>query len=118
MEFFKKNKKLLTILLSLIVFVVYFISTDPDMRLLSDMPFGVQIVLLFGIFALAMPIIAFLEIHTDIYTDELVKDQAKVVDKASESPVGAGLILVSKSIVLLSYALIISAIIFSVKDII
>lgn len=118
MGILKKHKKLLTILLSIIVFAGYFIITDPDTKILQDMSFGVQIVLILGIFALAMPTIAFMEIHTDIYTDDIVKDQDRIIEKAMEQSSGAGLLLLSKAITLLSYSIIIAAIIISVKDII
>ncbi len=118
MEFFRKHKKLLTILFSIVVFTSYFIITDPDARILQEMSFGVQIVLILGVFALAMPIIAFMEIHTDIYTDDLVGNEKAVKSKAMEESGGAGLILLSKAITLLSYAIILAAIIISVKDII
>lgn len=118
MEFFRKYKKLLTILFSIVVFTSYFIITDPDARVLQEMSFGVQIVLILGVFALAMPIIAFMEIHTDIYTDDLIGDEKAVRSKAIEESSGAGLILLSKAITLLSYAIILAAIIISVKDII
>jgi len=111
-------KRLITILASILVFISYFIVTDPDTKILSEMSFGIQIVLILGIFALAMPIIAFMEIHTDIYTDKLVGDEEKVRDRALEHSSGAGLILLSKAITLLSYSIIIAAIIISVKDII
>jgi hypothetical protein len=57
-------------------------------------------------------------VHTDIYTDEIVKDQPKTVSTASQNPTGAGLLLLSKSIALLAYSIVIAAIIISVKDII
>lgn len=118
MCFLRKYKRLLTILASMFVFASYFIITDPDSNILQEMTYGVQIVLILGIFALAMPIIAFMEIHTDVYTDELVGDQTNVRNKAMEQSSGAGLILLSKAITLLSYSIIIAAIIISVKDII
>lgn len=118
MNFLSKHKKLFTILASILIFVGYFVITDPDAQVLKDMSFGIQLVLILGIFALAMPIIAFMEIHTDIYTDELVGDENTVRTKAMEQSSGAGLILLSKAITLLSYSIIIAAIIISVKDII
>ena len=117
-NFFSRRKRLLTILLSIVVFVGYFIVTDPDAGVLQNLHYGVQLALILGIFALAMPVIAFLEVHTDIYTDEIVKDQPKTVNTASQNPTGAGLLLLSKSIALLAYSIVIAAIIISVKDII
>lgn len=117
-SFLSKKKRLLTILLSIVVFVGYFIVTDPDVGVLQDLHYGIQLTLILGIFALAMAVIAFLEVHTDIYTDEIVRDQAKTVDTAGQNPTGAGLLLLSKSIALLAYSIVIAAIIISVKDII
>ena len=71
-NFFSKRKRLLTILLSIVVFVGYFIITDPDAGVLQNLHYGVQLALILGIFALAMPVIAFLEVHTDIYTYKFV----------------------------------------------
>ena len=62
-------------------------------------------------------VIAFIETYTDIYTDDIAKDEKRIANVALESPEGAGYILIAKSIRILAYAIIMAAIVFSVNGI-
>lgn len=112
------SRKLVLSVLAIVMFVGYFLITDPDMEIIKELPFGTQLVLLMGIFFIGAMIIAFIETYTDIYTDDIAKDEKRIANVALESPHGAGLILIAKSIRILAYAIIMAAIVFSVNGII
>lgn len=112
------GKKVLVGLLALIMFVGYFLVTDPDTKVLEELPFGVQAVLIISIFVIAALAISFIETFTDIYTDAIAKDENVIASKARETSEGAGYVLIAKSIRILSYAIIMASLIFSVNGII
>ncbi len=112
------GKKIWLSIIAIVMFVGYFLITDPDMEIVKELPFGTQLVLLMSIFFIGAMVIAFIETYTDIYTDEIAKDERKIANAAMESPNGAGHILIAKSIRILAYAIIMAAIVFSVNGII
>lgn len=111
------NRRIVLSILAIIFFVGYFIVTDPDMDLIKELPFGTQLVLLMGMFFIGAMVIAFIETYTDIYTDDIAKDEERIANAALASPQGAGLVLIAKSIRILAYAIIMAAIVFSVNGI-
>lgn len=111
------NRRIVLSILAIIFFVGYFIVTDPDMDLIKELPFGTQLVLLMGMFFIGAMAIAFIETYTDIYTDDIAKDEERIANAALASPQGAGLVLIAKSIRILAYAIIMAAIVFSVNGI-
>lgn len=111
------NRRIVLSILAIIFFVGYFIITDPDMDLIKELPFGTQLVLLMGMFFIGAIVIAFIETYTDIYTDDIAKDEERIANAALASPNGAGLVLIAKSIRILAYAIIMAAIVFSVNGI-
>ncbi len=112
------GKKIWLSIIAIVMFVGYFLITDPDMEIVKELPFGTQLVLLMSIFFIGAMVIAFIETYTDIYTDEIAKDERKIANAAMESPNGAGQILIAKSIRILAYAIIMAAIVFSVNGIV
>lgn len=116
-KFVGRHKRILTILSSVLIFFAYFILTDPDARIITDLRYGKEAVYILSIFAVSMMTIAFLEVHTDIYTDEIVSKQTTTVNKAASEATGAGLLMLAKAVTILAYALVVSAAILTVKDV-
>lgn len=112
------SKKVILLVIAMVLFVAYFIVTDPDANVIQNLPFGSQLVMLFSIFFIAALAIAFIETYTDIFTDEIAKDESRVATKANESPEGAGSVLIAKSLRILSYAIILAALVISVRGIV
>jgi hypothetical protein len=111
------NKRSITLVVSFCMFILYFMLTDPDANLVSNLPFGVQIVLLLSILILSALCITFMETFTDIYTDEIAADEKDLAKMASNTSEGSGLVLQAKSIRLLAYAIIIGTVIISTSAI-
>ena len=111
------GRKIVLSVLAIVMFVGYFLLTDPDMEIIKELPFGTQLVLLMSMFFIGAMIIAFIETYTDIYTDDIAKDEKRIANVALESPEGAGYILIAKSIRILAYSIIMAAIVFSVNGI-
>ena len=112
------SRRIVLSLLAVVMFVGYFLITDPDMEIIKELPFGTQLLLLMSMFFMGAMIIAFIETYTDIYTDDIAKDEKRIANAALESPEGAGYILIAKSIRILAYAIIMAAIVFSVNGIV
>ena len=112
------SKRVVLSILAIVMFIGYFLITDPDMEILKELPFGTQLVLLMSIFFIGAMVIAFIETYTDIYTDDIAKDEKRIASVALESPEGAGYILIAKSVRILAYAIIMAAVIFSVNGIV
>lgn len=116
-KFFGRNKRIITILSSILIFFAYFILTDPDARIITDLKYGKEAVFLLSVFAVSMMTIAFLEVHTDIYTDEIVSKQTATVNKAASEATGAGLLMLAKAVTILAYAIVVAAAILTVRDV-
>lgn len=112
------SRRIVLSILAIVMFIGYFLITDPDMEILKELPFGTQLVLLMSIFFIGAMVIAFIETYTDIYTDDIAKDEKRIASVALESPEGAGYILIAKSVRILAYAIIMAAVIFSVNGIV
>ena len=112
------SRKIILSILAIVMFVGYFLLTDPDMEIIKELPFGTQLVLLMSMFFIGAMIIAFIETYTDIYTDDIAKDEKRIANAALESPEGSGYILIAKSIRILAYSIIMAAIVFSVNGIV
>ena len=112
------SRRIVLSLLAVVMFVGYFLITDPDMEIIKELPFGTQLLLLMSMFFMGAMVIAFIETYTDIYTDDIAKDEKRIANVALESPEGAGYILIAKSIRILAYAIIMAAIVFSVNGIV
>ena len=114
----KVSKKALLLLASLLMFVGYFLVTDPDTKLIQELPFGAQLVMLMPIFVIGALSIAFIETYTDIYTDDIAKDEGEIAKQARNTAEGAGLVLIAKSIRIFAYAVILAALIVSINGIV
>lgn len=112
------SRRIVLSLLAVVMFVGYFLITDPDMEIIKELPFGTQLLLLMSMFFIGAMIIAFIETYTDIYTDDIAKDEKRIANAALESPEGSGYILIAKSIRILAYSIIMAAIVFSVNGIV
>lgn len=113
--FKKVSKRALLLLMALVMFIGYFLATDPDAKLIQELPFGAQLVMLMPIFVIGALAIAFIETYTDIYTDDIAKDEKEIARIARNTSEGAGSILIAKSIRIFAYALIVAALIVSVN---
>ena len=111
------SRRFILSVLAIVMFVGYFLITDPDMEIIKELPFGTQLVLLMGMFFIGAMVIAFIETYTDIYPDDIAKDEERIANVALESPRGAWLVLIAKSIRILAYAIIMAAIVFSFNGI-
>lgn len=113
----KKSKRIVILFLSLVMFVGYFLITDPDAKIIQELPFGSQLVMLVALFVVAALAIAFIETYTDIYTDEIAKDEGEIAKQARNTAEGAGYVLIAKSVRILAYAIVMAALIASANGI-
>lgn len=104
------KRNFLLMLISTFVLIVYMLLTDPysDNSLLDNIPYGIQLVFLVKVLILSVALITMMSYLVDTLTDKSYGiDEKVLVDKALETPVGAGNILISRAIIFLAGAIII-----------
>ena len=104
-----KRKNILMVL-STLMLVVYMLLTDPysDNSLLDNIPYGIQLVFLIKVLILSLTLITMMSYLVDLLTDTSYGvDEKILVDKAMDTPSGAGYIMISRAIIFLAGAIII-----------
>ena len=102
-------KRLLIGSISLIAFVGYFVLTDPSNKFLSNLGWGIGLILTLQIVAVALIGMFVVEILGDWYVDPVFGKEKELIEKAKEDPKAASIASLSKSLRIVSYSLIIAA---------
>lgn len=108
-SYIMKRKNILMVL-STLMLVVYMLLTDPysDNSLLDNIPYGIQLVFLIKVLILSLMLITMMSYLVDLLTDTSYGvDEKILVDKAMDTPSGAGYIMISRAIIFLAGAIII-----------
>ncbi len=104
------KRKTIILLMSLLALVVYMLMTDPfiDDPLSSNIPYGIGLVLISKVFLLSVVLITLLSYLVDAIVDKSFGvDEKLLVQKANDTPTGAGYILMARSIIILAGSIII-----------
>ena len=103
-----ETKRYLSLIVTIGLFIVYYMIIDPDTDFnVSGIP--TELLLALNIYIIAILGIYIIEFIPDFILDKIYGEGSKLVDVADNDPIGAGLLLVSKSIRLLAYGIIIAA---------
>ena len=105
----RQHKRWMIGLLSVIAFFGYFYFTDPDNKVLSNIGWGIGIILTLQIVAVSLMGLFVIEVLGDWYVDPIFGKEKELIDKAKEDPKAASIASLSKSLRILSYALIVAA---------
>jgi len=111
--FTMETKRRLTGLLIVVLFVVYYLATDPDTKIFQDLPFGSGLILTLNIFVISLMSIIMMEVLPDFIVDGIYGRERSLRDRACETSQGASSVMIAKSIRLLGYSFIIAASIIS-----
>jgi len=106
--FTAKMKRRLAMVLTIVMFVVYYLSTDPDTKIFQNLTFGTGLILTFNIFVIAMAGIILVEFMPDFFVDTIYGKEEELRVKATETPQGAGSAMIAKSIRILAYSIIVT----------
>lgn len=106
---YAKVKRFLSLVITILVFIGYYLSTDPDTKFMQNLPFGVSLILTLNIFVIAIIGIVVIEFVPDFFVDKIYGKEENLRFKAIETADGAGKAMIAKSIRILSYAIILSA---------
>lgn len=104
------KRKVLLMLISAFALIIYMLLTDPysDNSILDNIPYGIQLVFLVKVLILSLSLITMMSYLVDTLTDKSYGiDEKVLVNKAIETPAGAGNILISRAIIFLAGAIII-----------
>jgi len=107
--FTAKLKRKLAMVMTLVMFILYYLSTDPDTKIFQDLTFGTGMILTFNIFVIAMAGIMVVEFLPDFFVDTIYGKEEELRIKATETPQGAGSAMIAKSLRILAYSLIVAA---------
>lgn len=108
-------RKVLMFILSIVLLAIYMLATDPytNNSLLSDIPYGIQLVFLAKTFLLLFVMMTIMNLFTDHTLDKTYGfDELEVSKKAMETPEGAGYLMISRSIRYLAIAIIIVGVLY------
>ena len=94
---------------TVIFFVLYFISTDPDTKIFQNLPYGSTLILTLGIFVIASVGLWIVEVFYDWFLDPVYGKEKKLVEIAKQDPKASGLTLIAKSIRILAAAIMVAA---------
>ena len=106
-------KRRLSLASLLILFILYYLGTDPDTKIFQNLPFGSSLILTINIFIIAITGIIVIEFIPDYFIDVIYGKEKDLRIEASKTSQGAGYALIAKSIRLLGYGIILAASIIS-----
>jgi len=104
-----RHKRWVIGLISVLAFIGYFIVTDPSNKILSDLGWGVGLIITLQIVAVGLIGMFVVEILGDWYIDPVFGKEKELINKAKEDPKAASIASLSKSLRIVSYAVIIAA---------
>ena len=111
-------RRVLWFILSLLMLIGYLLVTDPyaNNNLLTDIPYGIQLVFVVKTFLLLFVLISMLNLFTDPSLDKTYGyDELDICKKAMQSAEGAGYLMISRSLRYISIAIIILGVLYFTK---
>ena len=97
-------------LVSAILCVAYFIVTDPDARIITDLSYGFELIFTLRIVVVSMLMCSLYSLIRLILISPENKEKEQLDAHVQNTPESVGQIMIAKSIVSLSYALIVAAV--------
>jgi len=104
-----KIKRIVSLIFIILAFIGYYIGTDPDTKVMQNLPFGISLILTFNIFIIGVVGIAIVEFIPDFIVDKIYGKEENLTDIAKHTANGAGYALIAKSIRILAYSIIFAA---------
>jgi len=93
-------------ILTVVVFILYMLSTDPDFKVINNLPFGVGLLLSLQAVFMTMLMFVVIELGLDYIMDIIYPNEPDLVKKARETSEGAGQVALAKSVRILGYCII------------
>jgi len=104
-----------TIIIAVMAFIGYYLLTDPDLGLLGNIPFGVDLVLTLNIIVFSYLLVCMVEILPDSLTDSVLGEESEnarlVISNENYSS-----LIIAKAIRILAYSIIIAAVVVSMSN--
>ena len=91
------------------LFIAYWLATDPDTHFFQNLPFGSELIILLGIYLVAIFGIIVIEFIPDYFLDVIYGKETILREEASRSDIGSGLVLIAKSLRILGYSIVLAA---------
>lgn len=107
---FLKRRRNVQLILWTVISLVLWLTTDPDLGLYQDLPFGGSVVALITTLVTALPFLLIFHIARKVLFDYASADYNKILLRALRTPIGSGLAAISLSIMMLAIGIIIAAV--------
>jgi hypothetical protein len=108
------TRKNISVLVFVALGIIYYLFTDPDLGIISNLPFGAELLIVLNIFVLSALSIALIEMAPRLFFDggELDGDERDLIRKAKNDAKAAATIYLGNSIRTVGYAIIVGATIY------
>lgn len=106
-----KNKKKVSFIIAIVMLVAYYLLTDPDLGIISNLPFGADLVIVMNIFVISAVAIVIVEVAPSLLFNGGGKDMSEkyLIDKSIVNSDGASTIYLANSIRIVGYSIIVAA---------
>ena len=107
----KNSRKHVSLLVTALMAIIYYVVTDPDMGLVENLPYGVELMMVLNVFIIAGLCITLVEMAPVIFfdgNDQIDGDERELVRRAKQDPVGASNVYLGNSIRVVGYSIIIA----------
>ncbi len=101
-----KKKRTIILITALIVYFVYTLALDPNVKLLENLPVGGGLLLTIQIFLMVAVGLIIIETVTDFYTDKYFKifEEENMDDVIKNNPIALAIYMLAWSLRILAYA--------------
>jgi len=84
----------------------YYLVLDPDLNIISSLPFGLGLITVIHVFVLSAALITMIEVLPRWLVDDGVDEEKEIVKEAMRTSQGSGMIYLGISIRVIAYAVI------------
>lgn len=114
----KKGTKMVSIITTIVLIIAYFMFTDEELGLISNLNFGFELVLTLRVVILTMIGVVFISTYPDVFKDAYIRDEQELTNLAISTSQGAGMYEIARAIKILAYSIMFSASVIAVLMII
>lgn len=108
-----RRKKILSTIAIIIATILVWISIDPDSQIITDMPYGTEVLQLIAVLLVAFVGITFTEtILPEMFSDNAVGEDKDLLRKALNNNMAAAIALVARAITQLGWSIIVATAIY------
>jgi len=110
-----KLRKIVMLIFMALAFSLWAVLTDPNSRIITDLSYGIELILTLKIFLFGSIIIMIMEQLLDHYRGDVIKYETVLIENAKKDPVASSLAMIALSVRIASYAIVFAAVMISLS---